>query len=86
MPPSENRFPHRVLIVASVSTGAQANEEKYTIATQLANCRARMAQRPHWTLVDEVVIPGHTRWVNWLHVLVASCPKYAEIMGYADRG
>jgi len=69
----------RALIVAAVSTPAQATQERYSIPAQLEAGRDA-CQRLDATVAAEVVIPGHSRDYTFLHELVTDCPEYAEIV------
>jgi site-specific DNA recombinase len=75
----------RAIIVAAVSTGAQAIEEKASIPQQLEACRATCRQRK-WTVVEEIPIPGHSRNYDWLHRIVADCPEYARLVELIEGG
>ena len=69
----------RTVIVAAVSTGAQATEDKYSIPQQLEVCRATCEQRG-WTILQEISIPGHSRNYDWLHEIVSECPEYGRLV------
>lgn len=70
---------HRALIVAAVSTIAQAADDKASIPRQLEDCRA--ACRAHgWDIASEITIPGHSRNYDDLAELVADCPEYGQII------
>ncbi|MFA4972587.1 MAG: recombinase family protein [bacterium] len=69
----------RAVIVAAVSTGAQASEERYSIPQQLDLCRGMCAQRA-WQVVGEITIAGHSRAYNWLDELCADCAEYGNLL------
>lgn len=75
--------PLRAAIVAAVSTGVQATEDKYSIPDQLRDGRAECTTR-HWPVVAEVVIPGHSRNYEWLDQLRADCPEYDQLIRLID--
>lgn len=67
----------RAVIVAAVSTEAQAAEERASIPDQLLVCR-RACGSHGWQIVAEVIIPGHSRDYVWLDELEADCPEYRQ--------
>lgn len=69
----------RAIIVAAVSTTAQAAEDKGSLEDQLSRCREACAVRG-WHVAAEVVIPGHSRNYDWLHEIMAECPEYAALI------
>jgi site-specific DNA recombinase len=70
---------HRALIVAAVSTIAQAADDKASLPRQLEDCRAECVRRG-WDIAGELVIPGHSRAYNHLAELVADCPEYGRLI------
>ena len=74
MPP-----PYRAVLVAAVSTPAQAAEDRESIPEQLAEDRAA-AQRLGAEVVAEIVIPGHSREYWSLDELCADCREYRQII------
>ncbi len=93
--------PFRCLIVAAVSTKAQAGrrakstgdtgdddakEGKYSIDNQLATCRAALAAHPAWTLYGQIIIRGHSRSYEWLDELTADCRECAACMRLIRSG
>lgn len=76
---------HRALIVAAVSTIAQAADDKASIPQQLEDCR-RVCLARNWPVIREIIIPGHSRSYNWLHELVRSCPEYGELVDCIASG
>lgn len=75
--------PLRAVIVAAVSTAAQAEEDKASIPQQLAAGRETCAAR-HWNVVAEISIPGHSRNYDWLDQLRADCPEYDDLIRLVD--
>jgi len=69
----------RALIVAAVSTEAQATENHYSLEQQIANCRSACEARG-WQVAEEISIAGHSRNYNWLDEIMADCPKYADMI------
>ena len=74
----------RAVIVAAVSTGAQATDDKASIPVQLEDCRAACAAH-QWVVAHEIVIPGHSRDYDWLHEIIRDCPEYAALVGLVER-
>lgn len=69
----------RAVIVAAVSTEAQAAEDRASIPDQLQVCRQACASHG-WQIVAEVTIPGHSRDYVWLEDLEDACPEYRQLM------
>jgi DNA invertase Pin-like site-specific DNA recombinase len=75
---------YRAVIVAAVSTPSQAADDRYSIPAQIADARAT-CERAGWSVVAEVVVPGHSRDYVFLHELVTDCPEYAELVHLIER-
>ena len=71
----------RAVIVAAVSTKAQAREEAASIPAQLELCRETCA-RAGWLAVGEIVIPGHSRDYLYLSDLERDSPEFAALMAH----
>jgi len=69
----------RAVIVAAVSTEAQAADERASIPDQLALCRRACADHS-WQIVREIEIRGHSRDYLWLDELLEDCPEYGELV------
>jgi DNA invertase Pin-like site-specific DNA recombinase len=75
---------YRAVIVAAVSTPSQAADDHYSIPAQIADARAA-CERAGWSVVAEVVVPGHSRDYAYLAELTAACPEYAELIHLIER-
>lgn len=69
----------RAVIVAAVSTGAQAAQEKYSIPQQLEVCR-QVCDSHGWIVVATLSIEGHSRNYDWLHEIIRDCPEYGQLV------
>ena len=84
--PNDNNARHyyrkcnlRAVIVAAVSTGAQAAQEKYSIPQQLEVCR-QVCDSRGWIVVATLSIEGHSRNYDWLHEIIRDCPEYGQLV------
>jgi len=75
----------RAVIVAAVSSSAQASEDRYSLGEQLEACRAA-CEREGWPIVETITIPGHSRHYRHLHQLVRDCPEYGRMIDLVERG
>jgi len=75
----------RVVIVAAVSTTAQATDQKASIPQQLEACR-EVCEARDWRVAATIEIPGHSRNYNWLHEIIRDCPGYGEMVGLVESG
>lgn len=75
----------RAVIVAAVSTPAQATEDKGSIPHQIMSCE-ECCQRNGWEIVATVQIPGHSRNYVYLDEITADCPQYAELLRIIRSG
>ncbi len=73
----------RALIVAAVSTGAQASEEKYSLPQQIEAC-SEVCEARGWRIVGTIQIRGHSRYYNWLHEIIRDCPEYGEMVSLIE--
>src|SRR4030042_1313320 len=69
----------RALIVAAVSTGSQAPEDKYSIPQQVEVCR-EICQVRNWQVASSIEIRGHSRNYNWLHEIIRDCPESGQMV------
>ena len=67
----------RILPVAAVSDPQQATADKTSVQSQLDLIRAWADANGH-TVVEEIVIPGHSRYYDNLADLCAAVPAYAR--------
>ncbi len=77
--------PFRVLLVAGVSSKAQAADDKCSIPQQLADGRELCAGRG-WPIVREIVVPGRSRYLVFLEDLLAKSPEFREILTVVRSG
>lgn len=69
----------RCVIVAAVSTTAQASDQKASIPQQVEACR-EVCEARDWRVIATIEIPGHSRNYNWLHEIIRDCPGYGEMV------
>lgn len=75
----------RALIVAAVSSKAQAKPDRFSLDDQLSSGRAVCRERA-WPIVDEVILEGQSRNYEYLDELLADSPDYAEILRWIRSG
>lgn len=75
----------RAVIVAAVSTTAQAADGHGSIPEQLAACRAACESHA-WQVASEITIPGHSRDYAWLHEIIRDCPEYDRLIALVETG
>jgi len=80
-----DQYPFRVLLVAAVSKPGQAKADKLSIPLQLARGREFCAARG-WPIVKEIVIPGKSRYLEYLEDLLAKSPEFREIIQWIKSG
>lgn len=75
----------RALVVAAVSTGAQASEEKYSLPQQIEAC-GEVCEARGWQVIETIEIRGHSRYYNWLHEIIRDCPEYGQMVSLIESG
>ena len=75
----------RAVIVAAVSTTAQAAEDRASLPQQIISCEECCA-RNGWDIVASVQIPGHSRNYAYLDEIAADCPPYADLLRIVRSG
>jgi len=78
--------PFRCVIFAAVSSSAQAEDERGSIPSQIANSRAMIERRGWEEVADPLVVPGQSRSIDFLHEALAEIPALAELIELARQG
>ncbi len=69
----------RALSIAAVSDPKQAAEDKISLADQ-HDLNHRWATTNDTEIVENITIPGHSRYYTFLDEIVLDCPEYADVL------
>lgn len=76
----------RSIIWAAVSTPDQATDEKESIPAQIEQARNTIQERGWYEVAEPLVVPGHTRYINWLDQAMAEIPQMTALIEMAEAG
>jgi len=74
----------RSVIWAAVSTPDQATDEKESIPAQIEQARKTIQERGWYEVAEPLVVPGHTRYINWLDKAMAEIPQLKALIELAE--
>jgi len=74
----------RCIVWAAVSTPDQAKDEKESIPAQIEQARKTIQERGWYEVAEPLVVPGHSRYINWLDQAVAEIPQMKELVELAE--
>lgn len=77
--------PYKVGVWAAVSTRAQAADDRVSLTAQLEKARALCRDRG-WSVVDELVVKGHSREYASLDTAMGELPELRQIFDLARAG
>jgi len=78
--------PYRTVIFAAVSGKPQAADDKDSLPNQIRRAR-KIIERRGWEEVhDPIVVPGHTRSIDFLHEAIEEIPEIAHLINIARQG
>jgi len=77
---------HRCIIWAAVSTEAQAEDKKESIPAQVEEARKTIQERGWQEIAEPLIVPGQSRYVNWLDQAMAEIPQMAQLVQMAEEG
>lgn len=75
----------RAVIFAAVSSSPQASEEKASIPSQIENARVTLERRGWDEVCDPLIVPGHTRDIDFLHEAMDAMPAMARLIELAQN-
>jgi len=74
----------RTIIWAAVSTPDQATDQKQSIPAQIEAARKTIQERGWYEVAEPLVVPGHSRYINWLDQAVAEIPQMKALIELAE--
>lgn len=83
MPPSV-----RAVVIAAVSSPDQVRdsfgEERDSLPSQIRQARELIERRGWNEVAEPLIVPGHTRSIDWFHEAIEQIPAYARLRELAD--
>ena len=76
---------YRCVIFAAVSTKPQAEDDRASIPSQIANARDFIERRGWQEVHDPLVVPGRTRSIDFLHEAIEDVPAIADLVRLARQ-
>lgn len=76
----------RTIIWAAVSTPDQATDEKESIPAQIEAARKTIQERGWYEVAEPLVVPGRSRYINWLDQAMTEIPQLKALIELAEAG
>jgi len=74
----------RCIVWAAVSTPDQATDEKESIPAQIEQARETIQERGWYEVAEPLVVPGHSRYINWLDQAMTEIPQLKALIELAE--